>query len=161
MQQLPRLPVASDHASAQDQRHWSHVQVFRVGRATRHMFILWESYERILADIAGVLRISKHDVVDLHDVQPHVKLHGVEAQTAVVILQQAGDLLLTDPRLIVVWEVHFHQPAALFTGPNVRQEALRTQQRMSRQGIWRQSQTQQCETLTSRGFVYKGFCLCR
>ena len=52
--------------------------------------------------------------------QPHVKLHGVGAETAVVILQQAGDLPLTDPRVIVVWEVHFHQPAALFAGPNVR-----------------------------------------
>lgn len=146
LMQLPRLPVYVDTNPNQDQRqHWAHVQVFRVGRETRHCFILWELYEKILMDIAAVLRISKHDVVELHDVRPDVKLHGVGPDTSVVILQQAGDLLLTDPRVLVIWEVQVHKAAALFTGPDVRQAALRTEKRLSRHDIWKQSQTPQCE----------------
>lgn len=151
MQQLPRLPVASDrpNANLQDQLHWSHVQVFRINRPTQHCFILWEVYERILADIAGVLRITKqHDIVEIHDVKPHAKVHGVGSDTAVVILQQAGDLPLTDPRVLVLWEVHFHQAAELFVGPTVKQEVLRTHTRISRQGIWKQAQTPVCEKVT-------------
>ena len=143
---LMQLPIATGNPD-RDVDSKRHVTVFGIQRFPRHCFISWEVYARIVVDMASALHINKHDIVAVHDIKAAV--HGVNTDDNAVILQSRGDMLLTDSRALVLWELHQHHAAEQFVGPDIKQEVLLTERRLQRESIWRKARVPQCEKIQS------------
>lgn len=112
---------------------WNHFYQFRRNHYQRHCFLRWNYYNNLVRSAANTWDVSRHEILDLIDMQVHVSGVPVTAQKAIVVVN--GDDVPFDLRPHVLMDVVWHNSWYFAEGPMLNRKVMRIQSPLTRQEV--------------------------